>query len=155
LEALFDALTAAATPTEENPAPAIPMPLQNEPLDARLQDIGDGLQMLLSIWDDSDDTPDELLGADVIGEAYEITKEVPVELIAAGGTREDRRAAFEAALEAIDDAIAADRTLGGTVDAAHMLAPRRNGAGLWTDGLPNILAADIRIRVMYPSDRSF
>ena len=80
---------------------------------------------------------------------------VPVELIVAGDTRAARRAAFEAALEAIDDAIAADRSLGGKVDSAHMLAPRRNGSGLVIDGMPNILAADIRIRLLYTSSRSF
>jgi hypothetical protein len=151
LEALFAVLTtaAAAAPT------VLPAPSQNEDLPARLASMGSGVQMLLNVWDDSDDAPDELLGADVIADAYEHTREVPVELVVAGGTRTARRAAFEAALEAIDDAIAADRTLGGVVEGAHMLSPRRNGSGLVTDGLPNILAADIRVRLTYTSSRSF
>jgi hypothetical protein len=53
------------------------------------------------------------------------------------------------------DAIAADHTLDGTVDFAEMLAPRRNGAGLWVDGMPNILAAEARVRLTFTSNRSF
>src|SRR5262245_21913478 len=137
LEALFDALMIKAG----QPFPAIPEPLQNEDLPSRLVDMGSGLQMYLNIWDDSEGDPEELLGADVIADGYEHTREVPVEFVVAGGSRAARRAAFEAGLTAIDDAIAADRTLAGAVDDARMLAPRRNGSGLSVDGLPNILAA--------------
>jgi hypothetical protein len=151
LEALFAALEAKAC----EPAAAIPSPLQNEELPSRLATVGADLQMMLNVWDDSDGEQDELLGADVVDEAYEITRDVPVEFVVAGGDRAARRAAFEAGLEAIDDAVAADRTLAGTVDYAHVLAPRRNGSGLSVDGLPNILAAEIRVRLVYTSSRSF
>jgi hypothetical protein len=151
LEALYAALVAKAA----EPSPKIPEPLQNEDLLARLESMGSGIEMLLNVWDDSDGDPEELLGADVIADNYEITREVPIELIVAGGSRTDRRAAYEAALEAIDDAIAADRTLDGKVDDARMLAPRRNGSGLVTDGMPNVLAADIRVRLTFNSSRTF
>jgi hypothetical protein len=151
LEALYSALVAKAAA----PSPKIPAPLQNEDLPARLATLGSSA-ILLNVWDDTQDRdPEELLGADVIVDSYEITHEVPVELIVSNPDRAARRVAFEAALEAIDDAIAADRTLGGTVDSAHMLAPRRNGSGLVVDGMPNVLAADIRIRLTFNSSRTF
>lgn len=151
LEALFAALTAKAG----EPAPKIPPPVQNEALPSRLVEMGDGLQKHLNVWDDSDDEPEEFLGADVTADGYEISKEIPIEFLVSGGSRAARRVAFEAGLEAIDDAIAADRTLGGAVDAAHMLAPRRTGSGLVTDGMPNVLAAHIRVRLLFTSSRTF
>jgi hypothetical protein len=152
LEAIYGVLAAKAA--EINPK--IPEPLQNADLPARLIDMGSDLAMLLNIWDDAqDEDPQELLGADVIANSYEIVKDVPVELIVVGGTRLARRQAFEAALEAIDDAVSADRTLGEVVDDARVLAPRRNGSGLVVDGMPDVLAADIRIRVTFNSSRTF
>ncbi len=159
LEALFTALTAKAA----EGSPKIPMPVQNEDLASRLKDMGDKIAMSLNVWDDSDDEPEEMLGADITPDGYEITKEVPVEFIVAGGAREARRVAFEAGLEAIDDAVRGvigdveveDRTLGGKVDDARMLAPRRNGSGLVVDGMPNVLAATIRIRLTFTSSRIF
>lgn len=160
LEALFDALAAKADEDE----PKLPVPVQNEELPTAMLDAGDSILWHLSIWDDSEDQdPDELLGADTIADGYEITKDVPVEFIVAGGTRESRRAKFEAGLEAIDDAVKGligdnevpDRTLSGTVQDARALAPRRNGSGLATDGIPNILAASIRVRLSFTSSRPF
>jgi hypothetical protein len=151
LEALFAALTAKAT----EPGAAIPPPLQNESLPARLVEASDGLQRYLNVWDSGEDTPDELLGADVIADGYELTWPVPVELVVAAGTRAARRAAFEAGLDAIWDAIAADRTLGGAVSHAEMLTPRRTGSGLITDGMPNVLAAEITVRLSFVSSKSF
>jgi hypothetical protein len=36
-----------------------------------------------------------------------------------------------------------------------MLTPRRTGSGLITDGLPNVLAAEITVRLNFTSSRSF
>ncbi len=151
----LEAVRAALVAKAGEPSPKIPVPLQNEDLPARLLEMGSDLGMLLNIWDDSDGEPEELLGADVIADSYEITHEVLIEFIVVGGTREARRAAFEAGLEAIDDAITADRTLGGAVGDARMLAPRRNGSGLVVDGMPNALMAEIRIRLTFNSSRTF
>ena len=151
LEALFAALQAKAA----EPGAAIPMPLQNESLPARLVEAPDGLQKYLNVWDSGEGTPDEFLGADEIDDGYDLTWPVPVEFVVAGGEGAVRRAAFEAGLDAIWDAIAADRTLGGTVSHAEMLTPRRTGAGLTTDGLPNVLAADIVVRLSFTSSKSF
>jgi hypothetical protein len=151
LEALFAALAAKAG----EPGAAIPFPLQNESLPARLMESTDGVQKYLNVWDSGEDVPDEVLGADIFTDGYELTWPVPVEFVVAGGERTARRAAFEAGLDAIWDAIAADRTLGGAVSHAEMLAPRRTGAGLITDGLPNVLAAEITIRLSFTSSRSY
>jgi hypothetical protein len=151
LEALFAALQAKAA----EPGAAIPPPLQNESLPARLMETPDGLQRYLNVWDSGEDTPDEFLGADILAEGYELTWPVPVEFVVAGGERAARRAAFEAGLDAIWEAIAGDRTLGGTVSHAAMLTPRRTGSGLITDGMPNVLAAEITVRLSFTSSRSF
>ena len=151
LEALFTALVAKAA----GPGAAIPSPLQNESLPARLIEAPGGLQKYLNIWDSGEDVPDEVLGADILADGYELTWPVPVEFVVAGGERAGRRAAFEAGLDAIWEAIAADRTLGGTVSLAEMLTPRRTGSGLITDGLPNVLAAEITVRLSFTSPKSF
>jgi hypothetical protein len=151
LEALFAALQAKAA----EPGAAIPAPLQNEALPARLMEAPEGLQRYLNVWDSGEDVPDEFLGADLIADGYDLAWPVPVEFAVAGGERAARRAAFEAGLDAIWEAIAADRTLGGAVSHAEMLTPRRTGAGLITDGLPNVLAAEITVRLSFTSSRSF
>ena len=151
LEALFAALAAKAA----EPGAAIPAPLQNESLPARLIEAPDGLQKYLNVWDSGEDVPDEFLGADILADGYELTWPVPVEFVVAGGERTARRAAFEAGLDAIWDVIAANRTLGGTVSHTEMLTPRRTGAGLITDGMPNVLAAEITVRLNFASSKSF
>jgi hypothetical protein len=151
LEALFATLQAKAA----EPGAAIPPPLQNESLPARLIEAPDGLRKYLNVWDSGEEVPDELLGVDVVADGYELTWSVPIEFVVAGGERTGRRAAFEAGLDAIWDAIAADRTLAGTVAHAEMLTPRRTGAGLITDGMPNVLAAEITVRLSFTSSRSF
>jgi hypothetical protein len=151
LEALFAALVAKAA----EPGAAIPPPLQNESLPARLMEAPDGLQKYLNVWDSGEETPDEFLGADVIADGYDLTWSTPLEFVVAGGARAARRAAFEAGLDAIWDAIAADRTLGGAVSHAEMLTPRRTGSGLITDGMPNVLAAEITVRLSFVSSKSF
>jgi hypothetical protein len=151
LEALFDVLSAAAAA----PSPKLPVPLQNEDLSSRMQEMGAGLAMYLNIWDDGEAEIEEVLGADEIENGIELTREVRVEFIVADGERVARRTAFEAGLEAIDDAIKADRTLGGKVDDARVLTPRRNGSGLWVDGLPAVLGAEVVVRLTYLSSRTF
>ena len=152
LEALYAALLAKS----QEPSPKIPAPTQNDDLPRRVVETGGaGLRMYLNVWDSAGDEPDELLGADIIAEGYEIELPVSIEFAVVGGTREERRAAFEAALEAVDDAVAADRTLGGAVERAALRAPRRTGNGLITDGMPNVLAAEITAVLSFTSSRPF
>jgi hypothetical protein len=151
LEALFAVLQAKAA----EPASAIPPPLQNESLPARLTQAPDGLQKHLNVWDSGEDVPDEVLGADSIADGYDLTWSVPIEFVVAGGDRAAWRAAFEAGLDAIWDAIATNRTLGGAVSRADALTPKRTGSGLITDGMPNVLAAEITVRLSFVSSKSF
>jgi hypothetical protein len=151
LEALYAALAAKAS----EPDSAIPQPLQNEALPARLAAASDGLEKHLNVWDSGEDVPEEFLGADAVADGYDISWSVPVEFVVAGGERAARRAAFESGLDAIWGAIAADRTLGGKVDHAEMLTPKRTGSGLITDGMPNVLAAEITVRLSFVSSQSF
>src|SRR3954465_4854184 len=126
LEALYAALVAKASELGS----AIPHPLQNEALPARLATAGDGLEKYLNVWDSGEDVPEEFLGADIVSDGYDLTWSVPIEFVVAGGERVARRVAFEAGLDAIWAAISADRTLGGTVAYAEMLTPKRTGSGL-------------------------
>jgi hypothetical protein len=142
LEALYAALVAKASELGS----AIPQPLQNE---------GDGLDKYLNVWDSGEDVPEEFLGADTVADGYDLTWSVPIEFVVAGGERAARRVAFEAGLDAIWAAIAADRSLGGIVDHAEMLTPKRTGSGLVTDGMPNVLAAEITVRLSFVSSQSF
>jgi hypothetical protein len=151
LEALYAVLVAKASELDS----AIPQPLQNESLPARLATADDGLDRYLNVWDSGEDVPEEFLGADTIADGYDLTWSVPIEFVVAGGERAARRVAFEAGLDAIWDAIAADRSLGGAVDHAEMLTPKRTGSGLVTDGIPNVLAAEITVRLSFVSSQSF
>lgn len=151
LEALYAALVAKAS----EPDSPIPRPLQNEALPARLATAGDGLDRYLNVWDSGEDVPEEFLGADTVAAGYDITWSAPIEFVVAGGERAARRAAFEAGLDAIWDAISADRTLGGKVVYAEMLTPKRTGSGLITDGMPNVLAAEITVRLSFASSQAF
>jgi hypothetical protein len=151
LEALYAALVAKASELGS----AIPQPLQNEALPARFATAGDGLDKYLNVWDSGEDVPEEFLGADTVADGYDLTWSVPIEFVVAGGERAARRVAFEAGLDAIWAAIAADRSLGGIVDHAEMLTPKRTGSGLVTDGMPNVLAAEITVRLSFVSSQSF
>src|SRR3954469_16860960 len=111
LEALYAALAAKASGLD----PAIPQPLQNEALPARFATAGDGLDKYLNVWDSGEDVPEEFLGADTVADGYDLPFSVPIEFVFAGGERAARRVAFEAGLDAIWAAIAADRSLGGAV----------------------------------------
>ena len=90
-----------------------------------------------------------------IADRFDVLLSVPIEFAVMNKDRAARRAAFEAGLEAIDDAVKADRTLGGTVDDVRLLAPRRSGSGLITDGMPDVLAADMRVLLLFTSSRTF
>ena len=151
LEALFGVIDTAA----QVPGASIPRPLANEALPARLVEMPSGLEQHLNIWDSGEQQADEFVGADSLDQGYELEWPVPIDYVVAGGTREQRRAAFEAGLEAIWDAIAADRTLGGKIAYAEMSTPRRTGSGLVTDGMPNVLAAEIIVKLSFVSSRSF
>jgi hypothetical protein len=116
LEALFAALAAKAA----EPDAAIPAPLQNEALPARLTEATEGLKRHLNVWDSGEDTPDEFLGADVVASGYELTWSVPIEFVVTRGERPARRAAFEAGARCD---LGSDR--GGSHARRHR-QPRRN-----------------------------
>jgi hypothetical protein len=132
--------------------------MQNESLPTKLaQESGSRLRKYLNIWEDAGTLDGELIGADVIADGYDVSMQASIEWVVVGGTREDRRAAFESGLEEIDDAIKSDRTLGGTVSRAGIDSPPdRTGSGrLVTDGLPNVLAAAIPVTMLFTSSRTF
>jgi hypothetical protein len=153
LEALYSAVKAKA----DEVSAVLPQPLQNEDLPSLLsKPAGAALKSYLNLWDATPQVLDVMVGADGIPNSYELSCAAEIEFAVMGGTRAERRAAFEAGLSAIDAAIAADRTLGGKVSRAGLdESPKRTGSGLVTDGVPNILAATIIVTMEYTSSTSF
>lgn len=150
LAAMLTTLAAAGTP-------AIPTPLRNEDLAARLTDIGSAdVQAYLNQWDGEQVEREEYLGAYNGSNGYEITHQAKLELAVTGGTTAAaREAAFDAAMVAIFGALAADRTLGGTVDDADFGDLQFQGSGLVTDGVPHAKGVVIPVVLTFRSSRPF
>jgi hypothetical protein len=161
-ESALQALVAALLATSASMGSALPGPLRNEALPARMFDAGDKLSTHLNVWDGSAQPTEELLGTDQ-GEAdcYEIAHEAIIEWIVAGGSAADREAKFDLGLENIHDAIKPDLTggdtvyLGGAVQGARITSIARQGSGLVIDGMPNARGAEITIELLFTSSRPF
>jgi hypothetical protein len=161
-EALDALNTAIAAKAAESSSPLSP-PLRNEALPARLfQPVAGGPQKFLNVWDgEGEPDPDgETLGAEDPGvsDGYAIEHRAKIEWVVAGGTEATRRAAFDAGLIALHDAVKRgnDGTyLGGVVNMVAFERVARAGQGLVTDGLPNVLAAEITVLLTFTSDRPF
>jgi hypothetical protein len=168
-EKALQALVAALTAKAASEGATIIAPLRNNALPARLFDAGAGLEKYLNVWDGDGETLNEALGADSAGmlDGYELAQRPLVEWVVAGGTDETREAAFDAGLIDIHDAIKADsegRYLAGVTDenlagvvhqAAIEAIARQGGKSLVTDGMPNIKAAELTIRLTFMSSRPF
>lgn len=165
LQALVAALTAKA---QEVDSPLV-APLRNESLFARMTEGDDAIARYLNVWDGEGEPTDELLGADAdptidddadVGR-YDIEHRATLEWAVAGGSDAAREAAFDAGLVAIHDAVRPavsgdTRTyLGGAVGFCTIERIGRSGSGLVTDGLPNVKAAEITVRLEFTSPRPF
>src|SRR5581483_1339938 len=144
-EAAIKALVAALAARAELPDAAIPAPLRNEALPARMFDAGAGIETYLNVWDGSGEITVEFLGADLgQGDGYQLAQRPRIEWVVAGGTAADREAKFDAGLQDIRAAIApvnsggSLRFLAGALDRSKIENIARAGSGLVTDGLPNI-----------------
>src|SRR4051812_32816188 len=131
LQAIEAALIAAASALNS----ALPPPLRNETLPARMFDAGSKLATHLNLWDGITQPVEELLGADQgAADCYEITQEALIEWVVAGGSKADREALFDRGLENVHDAIKPDLTsgspvyLGGAVSGARISAIARQGS---------------------------
>lgn len=151
LHALFAALAAPAPPA----VAAIPAPLRNEDLSARLVEAGDGVAKYLNLWDGAQTEREEYLGADNGVDGYGIVHEAKLEWVTCGGTDAAREAAYDNGLIAICDALKADRTLGGAVDFVEIGNLQGPGSGLVTDGVPHAKGMVVPILLTFRSSRPF
>jgi hypothetical protein len=151
LRALVAIIAAAAAVT----GAAIPLPLRNQALPKRLVELSTGIETHLNIWDGSGQPTDEMLGADIIADGYELEQLAKIEWAVAARDDTARENAFDAGVRAIAAAIAADRTLGGVVDRAAITQLNGLGSGLSTDGLPNIKAVEIIVSLQFLSSEPF
>jgi hypothetical protein len=158
-ELSIQALVAALLAQSELDDAALPAPLRNESLPARLFQPSPGEpQRYLNVWDGEGGPVDEFLGAEVIDGGYDIEHRPVIEWVVAGGTKAAREALFDKGLIQIHDAIkrAEDGSyLGGVVDAASIEQVTRGGKGLVTDGLPNTKAAEVIPLLKFTSSRPF
>jgi hypothetical protein len=129
----------------------LPAPVRNQALPARLASAGANLQTHVNVWDGDTEIDQELLGADVIANGYELAHEVAIEAVVAGGSDADREARFDAMMTAILSALAAGRTLGGAVDTCHVVRISSKQRELVTEGLPNAKGAEVAVRLEFTS----
>lgn len=143
--AFVDALTAKSALDDT----VIPEPLRNEALPSRLTETGGGLMMHLNVWDGNTTIDQEMLGADVITDGYELSHELTVEYVVARGSAAEREAAFDLGVKAILGVVSADRTIDGTVSTTHVTEIISKQRELVTQGLPNCKGADITVRLEF------
>lgn len=84
---------------------------------------------------------------------YEIEHTLALEWIVKAATDEARESGFDAGLEAIHDALAADATLGGLVDDVAITAVNRSNLAI--EGVPQLKGAEIAVRLTFTSSRPF
>jgi hypothetical protein len=133
-------------------------PLRNSSLPERLEAFGsDGLEMFLNVLNGKKSAEDssEFLGAELPGAVagFDVVWHARVELIVGAPNQEERETAFDLALDAINDALAADRTLGGKVSHARILTPDMTDHA--AAGMDNIDGADITVELSFASSKPY
>jgi hypothetical protein len=148
LKAALDGLAGATLPKDV---------LRNEDLASRLVEMQDAVAAYANLWDGKQLGRDECLGADSgsLPNGYDITHEARLELAFVGGDGDVREALYDAALVAVNDKLAADRTLAGAVDWVAFGEPEFQGSGLVTDGIANAKGVILPIVLTFRSSRPF
>ncbi|HRF08495.1 MAG TPA: hypothetical protein PL193_07615 [Xanthobacteraceae bacterium] len=152
------ALHSALTVKSQESGSDICAPLLNELLPERLEAFGsDGLEMFLNVLNGAKSAEDsaEFIGAELPGavDGFDIVWHARVELIVGGLDQPTRQAAFDLALDAIDAALALDRTLGGKVTHARILQPDMTDHA--AAGMDNIDGADITVELQFTSSKPY
>ena len=152
-EAALTALQAALTTKSQEPGAAFPAPPRNETLPTQFAVFGD-VRMFFNLLDGDGEIGDQVLSEpDGVVKVYELIHRAALELAVEHEDQATRDAAFDAAMVAIDDALIADRTLGGSVDRAEIERVQRSGLAF--DGSPGVQAAEITIALSFTSARPF
>lgn len=136
-------------------SPTLPNVMRNEDLSSRLVDIAQDLQSYCNLWDGKQQSREEYLGADNSDNAYGLVHEARLEFAVTGGTPAQRDELYDQVLCAVDDAIKADRTLGGFVDHAELGELEGQGSGLITDGIAGAKGVIVPIVLEFRSSRPF
>jgi hypothetical protein len=162
-EAALLALVAAIAASAAEEGSVLTPPERNRDLVTQMVENGDeGLRKFLNVVDGQRANVDELLGADLGGEAFDIEWHARIEFAVAGGTDADREAAFDAMRREIFDAIRPVVTggvavyLGGAVHSIQivdMLPPE--DAAPFRAGIPSCKASDFVVALTYTSTRPF
>ncbi|WP_321504045.1 hypothetical protein [Breoghania sp.] len=145
--AALDALEVAINAAASISLPALE---RNRTLDDAFSALDGGALAYLNMVDGDVATLETQLGGE---EPYELSQSATFEWFVKADTEADLRAAFEAGLLALDDALDADRTLGGVVDNAEITGLRRDN--LATEGISGLRAAEIDVVMTLTSDRPF
>lgn len=142
-------------------------PRRNEALSARVAQPSPGLFVWLNAWDGSGRSVGEYLGADdavahdASAKPFDIEHRALIDFSVTGGSDADRRARFDAGLQAIAAALRPVlvsnvlQYLGGAVDGCEIEEVARDGSGIVTEGLPNALGASITVLLTFTSSRPF
>ena len=154
-------VAALAAKAQEADSKLVP-PERNQDLVPQLVDVGASLAVLLNVWDGDWPQPDEMLGTALgMPGGYDIRLHVRVELVVAGGTSSDREARFDDCRAEIIAALKPDLSgggpvyLGGAVGHLELIDYAPPGAGLSTDGLPGVKAAEFVFALSFTSDDPF
>lgn len=140
---------------------ALPDPLRNDDLPARMVNAAAGLALYLNVLDGERIPPEEMLGADLdTTEAYDIEHHVSVEWGVSGSESAAREAAFDRGRTAIWDALKADISsgapvyLGGAVDGLRLVDIIAQHATS-VAGLPSIKACVFVFAISFTSVNPF
>ena len=131
---------------------SLPVPTRNRDVTSALADVTGGGRAFVNLVDGGSAAPPERLsaGPDAL---YDLQHRALVEVIVEHPDDHGRDALFDRILVAIDDALAADRELGGAVSTADVGQIDRTG--LVTDGAPGCKAAVVEIDLLLTSERPF
>lgn len=161
--AILALVAAVAAKAAEDSYATLPPPTRNEDMVSRLTaDQSGTLERYLNIVDGDRADPEELLGADLGIEAYDIVWNPLIEFAVLGGTPAEREAAFDAMRVALWDAIKPDTSggsityLGGAVSSVIVIDMLPNEKSAPVDaGIPNVKASDFLLALTYTSERPF
>ena len=128
----------------------VPTVHRNEPLEKAFEAVEDGAKAYANLIDGDIEVEAEHFSGEP---TYELALFPDLELIVSGDTDPARRATMSTILNAVEDAIAADRTLAGAVASCRIERVRRQG--LTTEDIPGVGGVLVRFRVEVTSNRPF
>ena len=147
------ALVAALTAEANLPLPPFPAPSRNETLPERFAEFG-AVSVYFTVFDGDGQVHQETLGnPDVVPNTYEIHHRPKIMWAVMGTDNAAREAAFDAGKVGVNNALKADRTLGGAVEWCEI--ENVQSEELVTDALPNVKGVLLHVRLEFLSSAPF